>query len=219
MIFPVPTKFPIIIISSPRTGSNALAEYYWKHYNLKLFSEPDNKIVNKDWDVKPPGTYVDPQLESFLQFIEATNRYVVKLQSRNLLRFYPHKYIEQVCTQDAFRIKLQRKDVVAQIASFYIAQKRRNFYYDASTDWTLMAEYTQDIEIDECNIDEQITSINKYNNHSFSQLEKMNIKFDEELYYEDLGSIEITNSAKTPLPHNYDELLNAIRNRIEKGQQ
>jgi hypothetical protein len=218
MIFPVPTKFPIIIISSPRTGSNALVEYYAKQYNLELFSEPDKNIFKTELVVQPKKNYIDPHIETFLQFTETTNRYAVKLQSMNLLHFYPKRYIERVCTQSAFKIKLQRRDLAAQIASSYVARRRRNFYYNLSIDWASMPEYAQEIVIDESEIDGQILMMNKYNDRSFAELEKMNIKFDAEIYYEDLGFIELADSTKTPLPGNYHELLNAIRNRIEKGQ-
>ena len=41
MNLPIPTKMPVVIISSPRTGSNALAHYYATKYDLTDFSEPD----------------------------------------------------------------------------------------------------------------------------------------------------------------------------------
>jgi hypothetical protein len=215
-MIPHPNKLPIIIISSPRTGSNALVEYYERTYKLAYFSEPDsNKAVIESELTDENWTPGELSIENFLEFIKTSDMYVVKIQSSNLFAYYPESYVKEMIAQRAFKIKLQRRNFEEQVASLYLAWNRKIFKYSHQDDHLDGKEYSSEIEIDHDEIDKYIDMLKIYNIDDFKRLEEMGMKFDAEVYYEDLGLIEAHSSIITPRPSNYDELLNEIKKKIK----
>lgn len=111
------------------------------------------------------------------------------------------KFYQIVLDQDNFKIRLRRKDKIAQIASFYIAyatnrwlQKKNELVdnYVVPIDLNLLLELTERIIKNEV------------------LLEKSNLQFNLDLYYEDLGIVDAPIHVVTTKPENYDRLAEII---------
>ena len=190
-------KFPIIILSSPRTGSSFLSEIIASSYpNLKLFSEPDANNL----------------MDSFNEYSKNSNEYILKCHLFNLVK-YPI-VIKKIVTCDAFLIKLRRRNVIEQMISHYVALIRRKWYYDVHSAQTYR-ETT--ITIEDKIIEKAVRQINEFNEPAGLS----NIKYDLEIYYEDFinnnTDVYNTKSTITPKPINHNEIYQLIKTELEKG--
>lgn len=178
-------KFPIIIISSPRTGSTILSEYLSEKYKLKLFLEPDeNKSI----------------VDEFNSYVESKNtNFILKFHARNFSFF---KNLE--IFSDSYLISIERKNKIDQIASHYIARARNRFVYNNE-------DYLMNDNIDVNLLDIVINCESVYKSNK--ALSNLNLKFDSKLFYEDLNFKDLSYDSKfikTPKPSNYDFLIEKI---------
>jgi LPS sulfotransferase NodH len=196
-------KFPIVILSSSRSGSTVLLEILSKQYpKLQVFSEPDSprkKVGARD------------SMENFTNYSNSNNQYIVKCHL-NHLNSYPSNFIKKVIENEGFLIKIRRKNVLDQMVSYYIELIRWRWYYDA-----ISAQQHQEeiIPIKSDIIEKTIKNINKYN----EQPEWSHINYDLEIYYEDFIK-EIPSNlhiVSTPKPINHNEIYQAIKTELEKG--
>jgi hypothetical protein len=190
-MIPVPTKFPILIISSARVGSNLLSMYYKKTYGIDMFLDLDGE---------------NGKIQEFIDYKKTSDRYVIKIHALHVPR-YPKELIAELFEEDNFKIRLRRRDRVAQIASCYVANARKKWYY---TEKMPSEDFHKKIDINNSDIDSEIKLIDEY----YQAYDQVGLDFDADLWYEDLGDINNTAFVRTVLPINYDELLNTIKQRI-----
>jgi LPS sulfotransferase NodH len=178
----------ILIISSPRVGSTAFAEWIALAGNKKFYNEP---LTTPDF------------IENFIESLVLGEDFVLK--------FHAHEFFHyQACLdlKEFYTIRIRRKDVVKQIASDYIALTRQQWHYTNDSDST----ESESIII---NIDALQNSIQNINNMNM-ELYKFGLlhKIDSDVYYEDIKEFlqehkDIT-AKLTPLPKNYQTLLKII---------
>lgn len=177
---------PILIVSSPRTGSTILAQYISKILNYKLFIEPS--ITEKD-------------LHRFLMFSDFNKNYVLKEHAS----VYSLKYDSVFKQQLFFKIRIRRKNIFNQILSTYIAASRKKFFYDKDK------TFIQDkIKLNEEFLLETVLYIKNCN----KVLDAFSERIDMDLYYEDLD-IPIIHGTPTPKPVNNEEFVNWAHNVLK----
>lgn len=200
MNIPEITKFPVFMLISARTGSTAFAGAIARHYDLIHYGEPESLPDRVE------------RINQFREFSKTSNRYLLKTNTFNMYTYYPRSLIDYYLTSDTvFKIRLRRRDRIAQMASAYIASQRKIWVYRDNHSYNKI--YNTVKIIDE-QIDLNITIIN----NCYRLYDNLDVKFDADIYYEDLGLIEDTDAFKTPLPDNYDELIAAFHRRIKHWQ-
>ena len=184
------TKRPIVILSNYRTGSTALADEIHRFLFVHNFSEPhlDTEIFNE----------LKNSLES------KRSNFVLKIMFDQINNFY-----QEILNLDCFKIKLTRKDLIKQITSNYIAQITNKWQREITD--PIMEEYSLDINY--AYIHNSIDIILNCDQAS----KNLDIKYDMELYYED---IKFNNIAllKTIPPKNFREIELAIIKIIQLPQ-
>lgn len=180
-------KFPIIILSSPRTGSTVLGDYLSKKYNIAFFCEPDES-------------------EKLADLLNNTKEeYILKFHAKNLKK-YPSQIISKIFKNDCFLIRIRRRNLVSQIASNYVSLKRGRWNYKSDT-----VIEPESMKIDTDLVDISIQTVKIYNQY----LETLVVTYDMDLYYEDIISdIQVTDYVITPKPLFYDELEDIILNKL-----
>lgn len=191
-------KFPIIILSSPRTGSTVLAEALSKKFpTLQLFSEPDSYR-------KKSGAR--DSMEGFTTYSNSSSQYIVKFHLANLNK-YPTNFIDKIINYDAFLIKTTRRNVMDQMVSTYIEMIRTLWYYDAIA----VEKYKNETIPIKTDIIKQAVKVIKESNAYFNEIQ---INYDLEIYYEDfiknINDIYKTRSNIAPKPINHNEIYQAI---------
>jgi LPS sulfotransferase NodH len=184
-------KFPIIILSSPRTGSTLLAQIIKSKYsNLKLFLEPDASNT----------------MDDFIEYSNNSNQYILKFHLKQLFKF-PQNINKKIFNNDAFLIRIQRKNEIDQIVSNYIELYRNIWYYDKNI---MYKEEIIPIDLDSIQL--SINTVRRYNNI----LNNLNIKYDLDIYYENLiiGEDIHPTSGVTPKPINHIQLYQAIEEHL-----
>lgn len=183
-------KFPIIIISTPRSGSTALGEHLVNTYNLEWISEPDSKN----------NTNILLDLNH--------NEFVLKFHAYRITH-YPRKIIEKIELNDCFLIRIRRRNIVDQIASVYIATKRNIYYY------TNEIEYNDVTEIDIKHINRSINSVMYFNKCAL-----LKFKYDMDLFYEDIeDTLTLSIGVKTPKYILYEEIKDIIKQNLFQRQK
>lgn len=191
-------KFPIFILSSPRSGSTVLSDAIAKTFpSLKQFNEPDNDPVH---------------MAEFLNYISTSKpNYMLKAHGYSVWQPHPEYNIEYpreiardlMHSNSIFKVSIRRRNIVKQIASLYIAKKRNKWIYD-NTD---VKKYNP---FDEIDIDvEFIRFCIRLINRDYT-LYNMCKTLDYNIFYEDI-IVENEEISRTPLPVNYEILLNEIQ--------
>ena len=198
-------KFPIIILSSPRTGSTVLAEALSKKFpTLQLFSEPDSYR-------KKSGAR--DSMEGFTTYSNSSSQYIVKFHLANLNK-YPTNFIDKIINHDAFLIKTTRRNVMDQMVSTYIEMVRTLWYYDAIA----VEKYKNETIPIKTDVITQAVKLIKESNQYFNETQ---INYDLEIYYEDfiknINDIYKTRSNIAPKPINHNEIYQLIKTELEKG--
>lgn len=180
-------RYPVVILASPRSGSTALANHiHGKLEDVLLFQEPN---LVRQW-------FFD-----FLETVETTNKYVVKIHASQL-NLYPERISNYLIhSNEPYRICIRRKNIIEQSLSRYIAVCRRTWVYKTA------------------NINEDIIPINqlsiKKNIHLMeadnATLDSIGATFDTTIWYEDFDFRD-SDGVKTPKPKNYEELYTAVTN-------
>ena len=181
-------KFPVIIVSTPRTGSTALQQVICKHHGLDGFNEAH-------WE---PDYF-----KYFLEYQRQNTKFCLKVHSCDLYNFADT--INLFGHENIYWISLRRRDIVDQIASFYLARKRDKWFNYGNDEYE---DYV--IDIDKKDLSDTIFATLKYKN-CFNDL---NFKFDMDLYYEDL-ELGDADTILTDYPENYNELKDLITKELE----
>ena len=175
------SSWPVLVFGAPRTGTTMLTEWLARDNACKrVFFEPD----------------LDPfRWAEFCNIRSTSAPYMVKLQGHRI-----HQARDLVGT----RILVHRQDIVAQVASHYLAYTRRKWYYRAG-------ESSLDpVTIDSAVIDRSVRIVNE--ERSWCSAEK----WDVAVAYEYLlaHAPEGIASQVTPKPSNYSDLLAAVSERL-----
>lgn len=183
------SKHPVIILANYRTGSSALTYKLAELNNIEAFVEPSIKEERQD---------------KFKYHQEISNSYVVKFMPDQLEGNEYYKKL--LISPSSYIIKLQRKNKIEQIASYYVAKQTKKW-------WSLKDEpeekYFVSIDLNELNFAiDYILKIDRMLDEHKS--------FNLQLYYEDLGFLDNLklNLRLTSKPLNYQRLLDTIKKRI-----
>ena len=182
------TKFPILILANYRTGSSSFNHIMSQQYNLKKIAEP----------------HLDHSR------MQTLSEMVKNKQTNFTVKFMPdqlneHQIYYDIYNSDCYKIKLQRKDKIAQIASYYIAYVSGTWHSENPA--VRGEKYYIPIHHDDINY-----SIDKILDND-KMLDEMDIKFDQALYYEDLN-LENGNASKLNFPMNYNRICLYIKNKL-----
>jgi hypothetical protein len=178
-------RFPALIVSTPRSGSTALAlAYYNNTPSVKLFNEFSSPEESTEFE----------------KYSKKNQQYVLKIHLHDLLT--SSEYIQQLAHMPkVFKIRIRRRDIIKQIASMYTASERQRFLYPTHRP----DKYSVDIEVDPVRILYMVQFV-KENNYA---MENTDIMFNLDVWYEDLLVAE-TVYKRTPQPPQYQELLEEI---------
>ena len=190
-------RLPIVVIGTgPRCGSTPYVELLSQQLGLPAFYEPwCHRIYSND------SSY----LRSYNQYIEHkkhSNRYIVKFWITDLEQRSP--YQDEV--MNGYKILLMRRDIVGQIASWYIADYLDKFHTPKEEK---EIQYTVEIKPKDISI-----SI-RFLTRSLFLVNYCNI-FDSRLYYEDLDFSALKSPyKKTIQPSNLAELRQEIEKQLK----
>lgn len=179
-------KRPIIIVSSARTGSSVFADYLAKKFSLNTFIEPKTRN--------------EVELDNYIN--KNCTDYVLKFHAIDF-QYYENLDI----FNNAAIIACKRKNIINQIASYYVAHQKNKWFYKK---WDVNLHEQNAIELIESDIIYAVNKIIKFN----YALENFHLDFDAVFHYEDLDNGEfykITNFVETPKPKNYESLKNNIK--------
>jgi hypothetical protein len=178
-------RYPVVILSSFRSGSTALASHI--HSKLKdvlLFQEPDTN----------PNEF-----SRFEEAFDTTNKYVVKIHAYRLEK-YPKRILDYlIYSNEPYKICIRRKNRIEQSLSLYVA-----FCRDT---WSYQKEHLIEdiVPINYADIEKSIELLEQ----GVNDLNKVDTAFDTAIWYEDFEFGEL-NVVKTPKPKNYEELYTAV---------
>jgi hypothetical protein len=191
------TRFPVIILSSPRTGSTILAHDIQEELNkqgksFQVFNEP---ITGRQHD-------------SFLSY--KNKDYILKIHAHDLIK-YPTHILDMIKDRSCFLIRIRRRNIENQILSWCIARQTLGWgYYNPfgieqnllDSNITLIVSHNQIIK--------DVHIIIKFNN----ELDEIDVKFDLDLFYEDLD-FKSTHMIKAPKPINHEKIREVINNVLQ----
>lgn len=203
---PIPHKLPVVIFSTPRTGSRLLGDLIESKFrtigsNIRFWSEPD-KLDQTKIDSKPTD---HNSLKNFYDYAIASNNYILKVHWCNFCKIYDKKIVD---LNNAYLIRIKRKDIIAQLTSWYIARYRNIWRYTSSHNIKDL-KYTDPISIEFDLLDHAMLNLNL-----IKELETVQLTFDLDLWYEDISSSDNFESLVTPNPCNYQEIYETIRERV-----
>jgi|LauGreDrversion4_1035100.scaffolds.fasta_scaffold32538_2 hypothetical protein len=200
----LPDNKSIIVFSSFRTRSTALCDWIAQEKGLTNFDEA--------------FVYVERAI-SFVNFINrSSGNFVAKVMCS------PHQYTPD--TQQFLKpllnqctlIRLHRRNVFAQITSFYIAAVTNQWHFVKKHTYRhpLLAQdcFTGEIPIDTAELRNAAISILTTN----QRLQAINTRFDLELVSEDLGVLP-SNFQIIPSLANQDQLNTALQTLIDSDSE
>jgi hypothetical protein len=191
-------RFPIVILGTARTGSSVLTNHLaLKYPKLRLWSEPDHKSET---------------LCDFIEYAKISDEYIVKILASSLNK-YPIWFIRlKLLNKACHLIKLKRRSIIDQVASYYIASERNIWYY-YNHDFNNWKNSITPINIDREIIEGMITLI-KTDTQKIEPL-----LCDDTYFYEDIQDQLDAPDLKTPKPINYIDLLKNIEDlfNFERG--
>ena len=188
-------RYPIIILSTVRTGSTAFFYDLQFDASIKIFNEPilrngsNFELLKREETVK------------FFEAIFTDDNYALKLHVQDL-RYYPGKLKSILAEHQCHLIRIRRRNLAEQIASYYIETIRNKWGYPKESEKEYVDLNKNIISINRTKLKCAIASILAFNAH----LNSIPYKIDEDHWYEDIVFREKT-FIKTPKPSNYDELL------------
>ena len=190
----VTNKHPIIIFASPRSGSTAFGYHVATLYpELTYYNEPNFDVT---------------EMKQFMK-MHHNNKYILKLIGSSL-NLFPSEIVAKIFSDEVFKIKITRKNIIDQIASHYVATCRDLWDYKDVADDVCNNLASNNIEIELGRLRQSIESID-YDNGIIAK-----IKTDLEFYYEDLAELN-SPTKKTPLPTNYPLLIDTVRQLYSSG--
>lgn len=184
---------PITVLASYRTGSTALCDWLARNF----------KYTNFDETFRPAAPHRESKFLLFRRLFRDRLHWVVKIMGDQICD-RNQQVIDSVIKQ-SFVIRLARKDIVSQIASYYVSSLKQVWHYQ-NQDY--QEPYT--IDIDHNRIESMTRYIIKVNNI----VKNLSYPIDLDLWYEDLGVMD-SNYVRYNRPSNYDQLLIAVQNFYE----
>lgn len=195
-------KLPILIISSPRTGSTILAHdikesLHIQNINLEVYNEP----------------LFSHEREMFLKsFYEKKENYILKTHAHDFLENY--KFIlDSVKNNFYYLIRIRRKNIIEQIASNHIAGIKNGWgYYSKYTDkekYNLLKEESVELNI------RQIKNNIKYIQDCNLATDNLDLNYNLDLFYEDID-LTSNHMLVSPKPKNYEILKKIIEKEIHE---
>lgn len=178
-------RLPIVVFSTARSGSTALAHHiHRKLVDVALFQEPEQDEVT---------------LADFLSSIAESKRYIVKTHSDGFVK-YPKWLSDYFISDEPFKICIRRRNQIDQYLSLYIETYRQQWSYREGQ------PFSGDlIEIDEQKMKGSILWIMRQT----AILDRMDVNFDCTIWYEDF-TFDDPGVIRTPRPSNHNELYAAM---------
>ena len=174
---------PIVIVSNYRTSSSALARHLSKKYEIDFFTEP------MIWRLYY-GKFSD-------RVDEGDTNFVLKIIADQM---DDCKYYREILSRECYKIKLTKRNVPEQIASFYIATKTQQ--WSQTTNETRKPRH---IRIIRSHLLRAMNTIL----HNNTLLDESNILFDEVIYSEDLPFLDKSDQVPSTKPTNYQAIYDA----------
>lgn len=187
------TKRPIIILSTPRSGSSVLGSYIQSVIGREVPFYPEPNNTGKE------------TMDEFRKTFNQSKDFILKSHYIDLHRYGPE--ISSHILDEAYKVRIRRKDFFKQVASVYISVCRNRWHYHGNID-SLAFEDALPIDIER--FQRNIEHIKMCNN----VLQNAPIKYDQDLYYEDLPMMTGCGYQITPEPSNYDEILNTVKTLV-----
>lgn len=184
-----PDKTPVLVFASYRTGSTALCDNIARQNSLQNFDEA----------LHPMGhPFLIARKKRFLDCLNSgDSRFIAKLMPGHITEEY-QPLVERL-SKNAYLIRITRRSVIDQIASFYIATTMNIWH---QTQRSPKQDY--DIPIDKARLQKAKAHIVKTNR----DLAAMPYGYHLDLVYEDLSfDTQFTVYKK---PGNYESLLNEV---------
>ena len=199
-------RFPIVIISSPRSGSTPLAFDLKHKHNVELFNEPYSQHSSKS----EPNNEEKTRLMSLLK--NNDSRFILKIHLDDL-KFYPEEIIKLIETHNCHLIRIRRRDIVKQCTSLYIEFQRNiwGYYKDFTSKTEIDTLTNTDVPINQFTIEHSVKRIIKVND----ELNSLSYTIDQDVWYEDLFFDDTF--IVTPKPNNYDTIKEKIETLIKNG--
>jgi len=198
-------KLPLVILSSPRSGSTVLLDTIRNYLN-------DNNVNFTDIGSEPI-THEDRSFERYekLNHNLTTNNFICKLHVFQLKTIYPMFFFDNILQGKYFLIRIRRKNIAEQLVSLYISHVygEKEIFQNSKESNKKYIE-NKKIPIDKFIMEQVIIR----GMHHIHLLENFNCKFDLDLWYEDI----IFNSKKyykPKPPSNYKELVDRVSNIVQ----
>ena len=196
-------KFPVIILSSIRTGSTVLGHEIVKSNNeVDYFNEPlhfENLYKLNDFKHSLFNK------SNFLLKIHAWDLVKPRIKHETLPDIYKClDKIKELLINGATPIRIRRRSIVDQVASAYMAKQNNTWHYTNDN-------IIPNLEIHHFEIAETI----KFVKHQNKVLNDLTYRFAYDLFYEDLD-FSTDKIIKVPKPKNYDKLLELVGTLIKK---
>ena len=181
-----PQNKPIAIICAQRTGSTAVSDCLAKQHNLTNFEE----AFHPDW----PQSAIE---------LSKNDRFLFNFKYDQL----GESNFDQIMNlyNQSFRVRLRRRDVVKQIASWYLICLTQIPHYRKQPPESVYNAVDNQINIDTDLLPYCIQTI-KHCNHG---LDTWPHPIDADLYYEDLD-LNTSSLYINPKPSNYSLLVDTI---------
>jgi hypothetical protein len=186
------TKFPIVIVGTPRSGATALLYYIKTLYPAFVVYE---------------DSVLGPIAEA-----NTDNNFVIKFQTHKFNNYSP-EFVRRLLGPNTFKIKTKRHSSVDQAASLYLARERLKWSYTPSdiVDW-----YFEDAPISDGNIKAAVAHhyIDVQINAIIEQ--QFNIQYDLELFGDEFLTLGAdVPVVTTPKPANYEKIKQLIAIKLE----
>jgi len=182
-------KLPIAIVGNYRTGSSVLGRTLAQQHSVPWLPEPYHR------------PHIRNQLE---QCYNTGVPYVTKFIVDQLTGA---DIYQKVLASDCYKIRITRRDLLAQVVSYYIASQKNTWVQKSKT----VPSYNVEINADRM---KQLASTIIRNN---ALLMSLNVEFDLDVVYEDLDFDE-DGSYKTTPPENFDAVVELAQITIEQLQ-
>lgn len=184
MLDQIPNDKSLVVVASYRTGSTALCDLLAKKHNIKNFDEVYHNCF--PW-----------RTQEFNFWQKKNHKSIIKIMPDQMPKFSVQKKI----FADAFLIGLYRRDVIAQIASYYVACTTMSWHNNATDD------YYVDINLEEL---ENHCRFIKRSNGAYQQVFKNLCNI--EIAYEDIADQLNESSFRTyHRPLNYNEIVARVQ--------
>lgn len=186
-------KWPCAIISSQRTGSSALTAFLGQRYNTTFFIEPFEQKHKS---------------EEFVGLYKIIgSKFIVKFMIDRVGHHRP--YNELLHRDDVFKIRLYRKNIVAQVASLYLATYTSNWFRDQLHN-TVDTGINYTVPIVTSDLTRCLKMVLRNNNTFVTK----KYKYDLTVSYESLGILNENIWKRTFLPINYSDIICATQEMI-----